>query len=124
MCTRDRQTLGKSGEDLACRELEQRGYAILDRRYRTRFGELDIVARENGTVVFVEVKTRGSVRYGEALEAITWHKRRKIVLMAGEYMLWHGLGAAPCRFDVVAIHWNGGRPRVEVVTGAFEAAGL
>ena len=119
-----RQTLGKSGEDLACRELEKRGYAILDRRYRSRFGELDIVARENGTVVFVEVKTRDSARFGEGLEAVTWQKRRKIVLMAGEYMLWHGLGTAPCRFDVVAVQWNGGRPRVEVVPGAFEATGL
>jgi putative endonuclease len=124
MCARNRQHLGKSGEDLACLELERRGYAILDRRYRTRFGELDIVARQNGTVVFIEVKTRGSARFGHGLEAVTWHKRRKIVLMAGEYMLWHGLGSAPCRFDVVAIVWEGSRPHLEVVADAFEAAGF
>jgi putative endonuclease len=118
-----RQTLGKSGEDLACRELERRGYAILDRRYRTRFGELDIVARDNGTLVFVEVKTRGSARFGDGLEAVTFQKQRRLILMAGEYMLWHRVASSPCRFDVVAISWNGRTPAVEVVTGAFEAHG-
>ena len=63
--------LGKLGEDLACRELVRRGYAILDRRYRTRIGELDIVARDGETVVFVEVKARGSDEKGTALDAVT-----------------------------------------------------
>ena len=62
--SRARQTLGKIGEDLACRELERRGYAIIARRYRLRGGELDIIARDGPTIVFVEVKARaGQMRY-------------------------------------------------------------
>ena len=58
MSSDKRQELGKSGENLACAELERRGYAILERRYRTRFGEIDIIASDHGTIVFVEVKAR------------------------------------------------------------------
>ncbi len=65
----DKQTLGRLGEDLACREFRRRGYAILARRYRTRHGELDIVVRTGRTVVFVEVKTRTSLRFGMPSEA-------------------------------------------------------
>jgi putative endonuclease len=64
-----RVAMGKSGEDLACRELERRGYAIIARRYRRRSGEFDIVARDGKTTVFVEVKTRRGHRFGDAVEA-------------------------------------------------------
>ena len=59
-----RQSLGKRGEDLACAELEKRGYVIVDRRFRTRCGELDIVARDGGVLVFVEVKARSGSNFG------------------------------------------------------------
>ncbi|MBU22732.1 MAG: hypothetical protein CL476_06460 [Acidobacteria bacterium] len=64
----DRQQLGRQGETLACRALRRLGYAILDRRYRTRFGELDIVARDRATLVFVEVKARAVESHGTALD--------------------------------------------------------
>jgi putative endonuclease len=95
--------LGKSGEDLACEELVQRGYAILERRYRTRAGEIDIVAREGDRLVFVEVKTRRSVRYGDPAEAVTAVKRRQIALMAADYLARRRPRARACRFDVVAV---------------------
>jgi len=76
-----RQTLGLHGEDLACAELRRRGYAILERRYRTRHGEIDIVAREGEVVVFVEVKTRAGDRFGDGAAAVTGWKQRRIVLM-------------------------------------------
>jgi len=101
--TPTRQTLGKLGESLACAELRQRGYAILATRYRSRFGEIDIVAEHAGVVVFVEVKARKSLRYGSAAEAVSSVKRRRIAAMALDYLAWTGRLDAPCRFDVVAI---------------------
>jgi putative endonuclease len=116
-------TLGKTGERLACAELRRRGYAILANRYRTRSGELDIVAREGRTIVFVEVKARSSDRYGMPGEAITWHKRRRLCLMAQDYLARHRLGHVPCRFDVVTVMTDGARRRVEVIRNAFDADG-
>jgi putative endonuclease len=98
-----RQTLGKLGEDVACRELARRGYAILARRYRTRFGEIDIVAERAGTIVFVEVKARRTARFGMAAEAIPFWKRRRIAAMALDYLAWTSRVNARFRFDVVAI---------------------
>ena len=118
----NRQHLGKVGEDLACRELRRRGYAILDRRYRTRAGELDIVARDGATVVFVEVKTRTHDRYGSPFDAITPRKRRKLWAMAEDYLSRKDLWGRPCRFDVVGITLSGDRsPLIQVVANAFEA---
>ena len=114
-----RQSLGKLGEDLACRELVRRGYAILDRRYRTRVGELDIVARDGETVVFVEVKTRGSASCGTPAEAVTAVKRRKLALMAADYVVRRRLERSPCRFDVVAVEVGSGAPVVTLYQSAF-----
>ena len=69
--TRARIALGKTGEDLACAELTRRGYAILARRYRTRRGEIDIIARDGPTIVFVEVKAREGHEFGEAAHGRT-----------------------------------------------------
>jgi putative endonuclease len=118
----DRISLGKSGEDRACCELERRGYAILARRYRTRFGEIDIVARDGPTIVFVEVKARTSDRYGEPAAAVTLHKQAKVTAMADDYIARRHLRDAPCRFDVVAIEFAaGGQLKIEVYQNAFDA---
>ncbi|MBI2186271.1 MAG: YraN family protein [Acidobacteria bacterium] len=116
-----RQSLGKIGEDLACGELRRRGYAILARRYRTRYGELDIVARQTETIVFVEVKARSDETFGGGGAAVTGWKQQRIVRMATDYLARHGLLDAPCRFDVVTVQFDTGRPRVEVITHAFTA---
>jgi putative endonuclease len=118
--SRARVALGKTGEDLACRELQRRGYVIVARRYRRRGGELDIVARHGGTLVFVEVKTRVGRRFGEAADAVTMWKRRRIGRIAMEYVMRHHLTGCPCRFDVVSIHFDDGRTAVEVYQGAFD----
>ena len=99
----NRQSLGKRGEDLACAELSRRGYAILARRYRTRFGEIDIISERNETTVFVEVKARRTNRKGAAAESIPFWKRRRIAAMAVDYLAWTGRLDRRCRFDVVAI---------------------
>jgi putative endonuclease len=122
--TARRQLVGKLGEDLACAELRRRGYAILARRYRSRFGEIDIVCEEHGVVVFVEVKARRSDRRGLATEAIPFWKRRRIGAMALDYLAWTGRLGHRCRFDVVAID-RFGTPQMtlRVIEDAFPAAG-
>jgi putative endonuclease len=121
MAVVDRVSLGKSGEEIACRELRRRGYEILTRRFRTRLGELDIVARDGATIVFIEVKTRSNAHYGTPTEAITALKQRRVWLMASDYLQRQGLHDRPCRFDVVAISIDAeGRRLVEVLRGAFD----
>ncbi len=119
--TRARIALGKAGEDLACRELERRGYVIVARRHRCRGGELDIIARDGPTLVFVEVKARHSRAFGDAAEAVTWQKQLRIVRLAAEYVLRHHLSDSSCRFDVVSIQFDDGRPVLEVYRSAFHA---
>jgi putative endonuclease len=116
-----RQSLGILGEDLACAELLRRGYAILARRYRTRFGEIDIVSERDNVVVFVEVKARRSGRFGTAAEAIPIWKRRRIGAMALDYLAWTGRLTRRCRFDVVAIDGVGTPAMtVRVIEDAFQ----
>jgi putative endonuclease len=118
----DRISLGKSGEDRACRELERRGYAVLARGYRTRFGEIDIVARDGPTLVFVEVKARTHDRYGGGAAAVTLHKQARMTAIAEDYLARHRLRDVPCRFDVVAIGFDRhGAMVVEVYRNAFDA---
>ena len=115
-----RQKLGKTGEDLACQELQRRGYAIVARRYRRRGGELDIIARDGATLVCIEVKTRDGRAFGEAAEAVTPFKRRRIAQLARDYMARHRLSDCPCRFDVVSIHIETGVPAIEIYQNAFD----
>ncbi len=110
----------KPAKILACRELERRGLSILARRYRRRGGEIDIVARDGPTIVFVEVKTRHGVAFGVGAEAVTAWKRRRIARLAEDFLLHHRLEDCPCRFDVVSIDVAGGRPSVEVFHNAFD----
>ena len=96
-------------------------YAILDRRYRTKFGEIDIVASDAGTTVFVEVKTRVGEEFGGGAEALTAWKQRRVTQMAVDYLARHRLHDRPCRFDVVTIEMDDGRPRIQVYAHAFDA---
>ena len=110
-----RQALGKSGEDIAAEELERRGYAILARRYRTARGEIDIVAVDGDTLVFVEVKVRETEECGTAAEAVTPDKQRRLGRMAVDFLARQDIPDRPCRFDVVAIEAG----VVTVYTDAF-----
>jgi putative endonuclease len=114
-----RQELGRQGETLACEELERLGYAIVARRYRTRAGEIDVVASDAGTVVFVEVKTRLDVSFGDPVEAVTPEKQRRVVAMATDYVARHDLDETPCRFDVVTVDALIHPPRITVYKDAF-----
>jgi putative endonuclease len=118
-----RQSLGKLGEDVACEELCRRGYEILARRHRTKLGEIDIIARQAGTIVFIEVKARAGPAFGGAAAAVVPGKQRRIVRMATEYLSHRRMLDHPCRFDVVAVDFESGRSRVEVYTHAFGLTG-
>jgi len=119
----DRQTLGKTGEELACHELGRRGYVILARRYRSRFGEIDIVARDGQVTVFVEVKARAGDEFGGGAAAVTPWKQRRIAQMALDYLSRHNLHDRPCRFDVVTVDVHDKEPDIVVYADAFEAPG-
>ncbi len=119
--TMQRQILGKRGEDLAVDELERRGYAVLARRYRTRHGEIDVVARDGETIVFVEVKAKETADFGTAAAAVTFHKQRRVVSMAVDYLARNRLTRSPCRFDVVAIDGMGSDTELTYYQGAFTA---
>ncbi len=117
--THERQAFGKLGENIAVEELERRGYEILARRYRTRHGEIDIVARDGVTIVFVEVKARATAEFGTAAEAVTISKQRRLGAMATDYLARSRVPPCPCRFDVVAIDGVGDAMRVTVYRDAF-----
>jgi putative endonuclease len=122
----DRVFLGKSGEDAASVELERRGYEIVARRYRTRIGEIDIIARDGQTLVFVEVKARRTATCGHPAEAVTLHKQAKVTAMAVDYMARERVcDDQPCRFDVAAVHLGeqGEVLLVELFQNAFDAVG-
>ena len=116
-----RQSFGKSGEDLACQELQRRGYAILARGYRSRFGEIDVIAKDDQTIVFIEVKTRNGDEFGGGAAAVTPWKQRRIAQMAVDYLSRNKLHDKPCRFDVVTVDIKDGAPQIVVYTSAFDA---
>src|SRR5262249_47524900 len=120
--TLQRQSLGKTGEELAVAELERRGDAICARRYRTKHGEIDIVAGDGDTVVFVEGKARATAELGRAAEAVTPSKQRRLVAMAVDYIARNDLVGRPCRFDVVAIDAaESDRPEITLFRSAFDS---
>ena len=123
MTSDKRQSLGLAGEDLACKELERLGYEILARRYRTRFGEIDIVAKHKQSTVFVEVKARCGDEYGGGAAAVTPWKQRRITQMAVDYLSRHNLHDTPCRFDVVTVDVRGDQTEIAVYAHAFDASG-
>jgi len=98
-----RSRLGAQGERIATAHLEARGFSIEARNYRTRFGEVDLVARDGEETVFVEVKTRRSRAFGPPEESVTPRKRARIVRAASQYLAERGLAEQPWRVDVVAI---------------------
>ncbi|MEI7812885.1 MAG: YraN family protein [Ignavibacteria bacterium] len=112
---------GHEGEDLACQFLIDKGLEILERNYHFhKRGEIDIVAREKETLVFVEVKFRKSMNYGSPEEAITKNKMSQVRKLAQAYLFDKGIYGAGCRFDVVAIQQKEGiEPEIRYYPNAF-----
>lgn len=121
MVTRQ-QEFGRKAEAIAIRRLKKTGYKIIAQNFRTRIGEIDIIARDGKTIVFVEVKARKTTRYGHPKQAVTHAKQRKISMVALEYLKTTGQSTAKARFDVVAITALSFDPKIEIIKNAFELA--
>lgn len=118
-------TFARRGEAAASDALIRRGYRIVERNCRSRWGELDVVAYDGDTLVFVEVKARRTEQFGDPAYAVDREKQQRIVRLAQRYLSRRRLGEPLCRFDIVVVDeraaWT---PRVEVITNAFDASGL
>jgi putative endonuclease len=116
---RNSTSLGRWGEDVAARHLTALGYEIVARNWRCEAGEVDIVARDGETWVFVEVRTRRGRRFGTPEESITGAKQARLIEVAGAYLAEHDLGDVDWRVDVVAIELGpDGLWRVDVIKNA------
>lgn len=113
--------LGKRAEELTLAELKRRGYEIIETNYRCRFGEIDIIAKDGKTLVFIEVRSRRSNEPSFPAESVDEKKQAKLVLTAQHYLSAHeALSDTPCRFDVAAVRFERGKPvSIEIIPNAF-----
>ena len=111
--------LGEKGEELARKFLKKKGYKLIEQNYKTPLGEIDIIAKDKDTVVFIEVKARESLAYGLPFEAVNSAKKRKIANVAHQYLK-RFKKMPPCRFDVVSINHENDKPQFELIKDAFE----
>jgi putative endonuclease len=115
---------GRACEHLAARYLEERGWRILERNYRCGHREIDLIARREDCVAFVEVKGRHAAWQGDALEAITWRKRREIERVARQWLARFGRPGLTCRFDAIAVRvGHAGQREIEHVPDAWRICG-
>jgi putative endonuclease len=118
--TQDRLSLGKKGEELAITQLMALKYKILERNFKCRLGEIDIIARDKSTLVFIEVKTRATKDFGGPAAAVHERKQRQLSKVALVYLNQKKLFNIPARFDVVAVELLPPAPRIEVIQNAFD----
>ena len=114
------KALGKKGEEIAAAHLRTLHYKILKRNYQCVAGEIDIIAKDQSTLVFVEVKTRSNRDYGPPAEAVDARKQRQLSKVALTYLNQKKLIDVPARFDVVAVEILPCQPRIEVIRDAFD----
>jgi len=120
-----KKRLGARGEEIAARYLKKRGYRIVDRNYRNRIGEIDIIAEQGGSLVFVEVRTRSDIVFGSPFESVTVQKQQQLSKVALEYINQKGCHDRAARFDVVGVKLqagadNAGEATVELLQNAFD----
>jgi len=115
----NRQSIGKAGEELVCRYLKKEGYKILERNFRTRFGEIDIITARKGHIAFVEVKTRQSDAYGTPAEAVGVKKQKSIILSAQEYITRCVKADFEFSFDVAEVILKEDKPLISYIENAF-----
>ena len=120
-----KKELGAKGEEVAVSYLKSRGYRIVERNYRIRFGEIDIIAEQGDDLVFIEVKTRSGTLFGSPFESVTKQKQKQLSKVALEYINKQGFHDRPARFDVVGIELQKGSETfqdaaVELLQNAFD----
>jgi putative endonuclease len=111
---------GKRGEDLAAAHLRKAGYQIVAQNYRCLYGEVDIIARDGGTIVFVEVKSRKSEKFGPPQEAVGLEKRKKLSRISLHYLQQKRLEAFNARYDVVSVRMSPDGDRIDLIRNAFD----
>ena len=114
--------LGNTGEELAVAHLRKNHYKIIERNYRCRFGEVDIVALDKKVLVFIEVKTRSSRRFGSPQTGVTPRKQRQLSKVALSYLQKHNSFNREARFDVVAVEMQTKQKQIEIIRNAFEVS--
>lgn len=117
-----RKTLGVRGEEIARDYLRKLNYRIVEVNYRCRCGEIDIIARDSSTLVFIEVKTRRTATYGPPQLSVTPFKQRQISKAALTYLVKNRLETANARFDVIGIRLSEGSPKLDHIRNAFDLA--
>lgn len=115
-----KQLLGREGERLAEQYLKKKGYKVIERNYRCRGAELDLIVLDRRVIVFVEVKTRTGHGFGSPFEAVEFRKQQKMIQAAQYFLNEKKLYQRDARFDVVGISWPAGEPVVEHIENAFE----
>ena len=122
MSAGDAKLLGRFGEAAAAEFLRKKGFRIVGSGYRTRFGEIDIIAEDRHTLAFVEVKTRANDSFAPAMESVNAAKRRRLIATAEMYLATHGTSKQP-RFDVIEVYAPDGirtvDPRINHIENAF-----
>ncbi|MDK2822135.1 MAG: putative endonuclease [Clostridia bacterium] len=112
--------LGKQGEQLALRKIKSLGYKILEQNFRCKIGEIDLIAMDKNTLVFIEVRSKSTDKFGLPQETVNCQKQKKIRDVARYYLVKNKLTTENCRFDVIGIVWNGkGKPEIEIIKNAF-----
>jgi putative endonuclease len=120
--TKERLELGRLGEDLALKTIRRMGYKCIARNYRCPLGEMDLIARDGDTLVFIEIKTRRGKSLAYVKEAVDGRKKRQLSKVALAYMKENHCADVKSRFDVVAVNLGGHNEEIEVVKNAFELA--
>ena len=123
--TLKKKELGAKGEEIAVRYLKKRGYRIVERNYRVKLGEIDIIAEQGDDLVFIEVKTRSDTSFGSPFESITKQKQKQLSKVALEYISKKKCYQRPARFDVVGIQFRKGSKNfrdaaIELLQNAFD----
>lgn len=111
---------GKAAENVAAKFLLAKGYKILERNYKNKFGEIDIIAQFEGVICFLEVKARHSLDLGLPQEAVSTNKQKQISRVAVDYLKVNNLLERPARFDVLALLYVNSQPQISLITNAFE----
>ncbi len=116
------KVLGNYGEEYACRYLQDKGYKILERNFRNKLGEIDLIAQDAQTICFIEVKTRKSLHCGQPYESVHPYKQRKMAKVALSYLKYrYRTVEILSRFDVISIYYPAeGAPKVEHIVNAFD----
>jgi putative endonuclease len=118
------RTIGQAGESAAADYLQRTGYIIVDKNYRTRMGEIDIIAYDGPVLAFIEVKSRRSMRFGTPAEAVSLRKQRKLIALALQYISNKKPSYKSMRFDVVEVVLENGRVKeVCLIKDAFQSIG-